>query len=199
MIHATYMIYSNFSAYFTVCSSAVFLNRLFSLTYCWATSGRSGCSGSGQLTSANNASKTVAIRVDGFQFELSIIGRQICPFSSIFGWQILVRNVILGGLNGYSVGKTISIRNAPFLYGAESGIKTPSILFIFVSSILMFLKKLRFSSLSSFCNRRFTTDAIIIITTTKMAAFVYVSLRYIARFSRGNSKMLFFIAKNFIE
>lgn len=61
-----------------------------------------------------------SVFVAGFQFSAVIIGKHTCPFSSTFGWYIFVLNVILGGLNGYSAGKFISMRNAPLLYGGLS-------------------------------------------------------------------------------
>ena len=96
-----------FSANFLVNSSAFLINFFLSLLYSencfqvkyrkkrqalWrkalpsARSFLSGCSGSGSLTSATRAWITWSVFVAGFQCSEWIIGRQICPFSSIFGW-----------------------------------------------------------------------------------------------------------------
>lgn len=61
-----------------------------------------------------------SVFVAGFQFSALMIGKQTCPFSSMFGWYILVLKLIFGGLNGYSAGKLISILKAPLLNGGLS-------------------------------------------------------------------------------
>lgn len=53
--------------------------------------------------------------VAGFQLSGRVTGRHTWPFSSIFGWYILVLKVTLGGLNGYSAGKSNCILNAALL------------------------------------------------------------------------------------
>ena len=65
-----------------------------------------------------------SVFVAGFQFSALMIGRHTCPFSSMLGWYTFVINVIFGGLNGYSAGNSILIRNAPLLYGGFSCNKT---------------------------------------------------------------------------
>ena len=66
------------------------------------------------------ASLPWSVLVAGFQFSAEMMGRHTWPRSSILGWYIFVLNTTLGGLNGYSAGKFISIRKAPLLYGGLS-------------------------------------------------------------------------------
>ena len=55
--------------------------------------------------------------VAGFQLSGMVIGKHTCPFSSTFGWYILVLKVTFGGLNGYSAGKSNWTLKAALLYG----------------------------------------------------------------------------------
>ena len=91
-----------------------------------AISGISGSVGFGSISNYKmEISKAYIERAGEYDSSLCNILRHIWPFSFIFGWYILVLNLILGGFIGYSYGKSILSKNVPPSYGVSIG---PSIL-----------------------------------------------------------------------
>ena len=101
--------FANFTTHSLACSS----NFLRSPLYSVATTASWGSLGSGAQRSACSESRAVRMVKAGDHSSLRM-SRQIAPvWELILGCHILVSKRILGGLYGYSAGKTISIWKSP--------------------------------------------------------------------------------------